>query len=103
MTTDHHRLISQYFDIRSLGVSICDGVQPPKEALDALLLPLAGDMDSLRWQTAAACNLYERYYRKRAYELMATRFGIEPETIEKWCYIERNAVFANGDVMWKAK
>ena len=100
MTTD---LLNQYFDIRPMGVSVCDGIKPPTEAFDALLLSLGGDMDNLRWQTAAACNLYERYHRKQAHLMAASRFDCSPETIATWCYIERKVPYnarVNGLSIW---
>ena len=103
MTTYSDSLLSQYFDIRPMGVSVCDGIKPPTEAFDALLLSLGGDMDNLRWQTAAACNLYERYHRKQAHLIAASRFDCSPETIATWCYIERKVPYnarVNGLSIW---
>ena len=76
-----------------MGVEICPGVDPPREAFDALILYLCGNEDNLRWQIAAACNRYERRYRKQAYIMAASRLDCSPSTVAQWCHIERSVPY----------
>lgn len=81
------------FIISPLGIQLGDYDRLSEADFEALLYHLATKQDELRWQVAAACNLYERAFRNHAYERAASIFELSPETIETWAYIERNVPY----------
>lgn len=80
--------LDQYFDINPLGIALCPYVELPKERdeLDALFNELfdslGKDNTTIKLKVGDACNLYERFYRKEAYELAAVKVGLSAATIE---------------------
>jgi len=83
-------LLNQFFDIHPLGVEVCPGADPPKEAWESLVLHLAASNDELAWQVGATCNRYPKKYHADIYGWFATLLGRSHWTIQQWAYIERN-------------
>jgi len=88
---DWHALLSQIFTFHPLGLTLIDQTYQPDEVVfDGLFYYLAGRQDELRWQIAAACNMYSRYHRKDAYELAAEVMDLQAHTVAIWASVERN-------------
>lgn len=85
--------LSTAFQILPLGITVKNGEEPTEQEFQALFEYLVFNRDKLRWQMAAACNLFSRYHRKNAYEKAAYLLDLSPETIETWAYIERNVPY----------
>jgi len=83
-------LLNKFFDIHPLGIEICPGADPPKEAWEALVLHLAANNDELAWQVGATCNRYPKKYHDDIYVWFATLLNLSHWTIQQYAYIERH-------------
>lgn len=84
---------SASFQILPLGITVENSIEPTEAEFETLFKYLVFNQGSLRWQMAAACNLFSRYHRKNAYEKAAYFLGKSPKTVETWAYIERNVPY----------